>query len=94
MEDVRDYAFAPNYRGRRGLELTLAMETEREKRPSLLAVISTVFWSFLGIRRRAAHESETVQLSPVQILVAGVLGAVLLVVALVALVRVIVASAG
>ncbi len=70
------------------------MRAEREKKPSLLSIARTIFWSFLGIRRRAAHESETVRLSPVQILVAGVVSAVILVVILVALVKFIVASAG
>jgi predicted neutral ceramidase superfamily lipid hydrolase len=70
------------------------MEQERGKKPSLLAVAATIVWSFLGIRRRVAHESETVQLSPVRILAAGVIGAVIFVVVLVALVKFIVASAG
>ena len=69
------------------------MEEERRKRPSLLTVVKTILWSFLGIRRRAAHESETVQLSPVQILVAGVIGAAVFVMVLVALVKFIVANA-
>jgi len=70
------------------------MEEERRKQPSLLAIASTILWSFLGIRRRAAHESETVKLSPVQIVAAGVVGAGLLVFVLVMLVRFIVANAG
>jgi hypothetical protein len=70
------------------------MEEERRKRPSLLTVVKTVIWSFLGIRRRAEHESEAVQLSPLRIVVAGVVGAACLVGILVALVRFIVSSAG
>ena len=70
------------------------MEQEQRKRPPLLAVAKTILWSFLGIRRRSAHESETVQLSPAQILVAGVIGAAIFVVVLVTLVKFIVASAG
>lgn len=70
------------------------MEQDRRKRPSLLAVVKTVIWSFLGVRRRAEHESEAVQLTPLQIVVAGVIGAAFLVVILVALVRFIVSSAG
>jgi hypothetical protein len=70
------------------------MEDERIEKRSLFAVIGTIAWSFLGVRRRAAHESETVRLSPVQILAAGVIGAAIFVAVLVALVRFIVASAG
>jgi len=69
------------------------MEREPARRPSLLTVVKTIIWSFFGVRRRADHESETVHLSPVQILAAGVLGAAVFVVVLVALVRLIVASA-
>jgi hypothetical protein len=70
------------------------MEEQRRKKSSLFAVVGTIMWSFLGVRRRAAHESETVRLSLVQILAAGVIGAVIFVAVLVALVRFIVASAG
>jgi hypothetical protein len=68
------------------------MKPERGKRLSLLAVAGTIAWSFLGVRRRAAHESRAV--SPPQILAAGVIGAAIFVAVLVALARVIVASAG
>lgn len=93
-EHRHDYAFSCFTRGCRDAVSILTMETERGKQPSLFAIVSTILWSFLGIRRRAAHESQTVRLSPVQIVVAGVIGAALVVVALVVLVRVIVASAG
>jgi hypothetical protein len=69
------------------------MEEEPRKRQSLLTVVKTILWSFLGIRRRVAHESETVHLTLVQIVVAGVVGAAIFVVVLVTLVRFIVASA-
>ncbi len=68
------------------------MEEERRKRPSPFAVVGMIAWSFLGIRRRAAHALEAA--SPVQILAAGVIGAAIFVAVLVALVRFIVASAG
>jgi len=70
------------------------MEEEQSRKPSPFAVVGTIVWSFLGVRRRAAHESETVRLSPVQILAAGVIGAAIFVAVLVALVTFIVASAG
>ena len=70
------------------------MERERGKRPSLLSVVATIVWSFLGIRQRSAHESETVRLSPARILAAGVIGAAIFVAVLVALAKFIVASAG
>jgi hypothetical protein len=69
------------------------MGEEQRRKPSLLTVATTVIWSFFGVRRRAAHESETVHLSPVQVLVAGVIGAAVFVLVLVALVRFIVTNA-
>jgi hypothetical protein len=52
-----------------------------------------VFWSFLGIRKRAAHENDAVTISPVQAVVAGIIGAVILVLSLVMLVRVVMSQA-
>ena len=52
-----------------------------------LDVAKAVFWSFLGIRKRAAHEKDAVTLKPVQVIVAGLIGAVIFVVSLITLVR-------
>jgi hypothetical protein len=41
-----------------------------------------VFWSFLGIRRRSEYESDAVRLTPGQVIVMGLIGAVLFVLAL------------
>jgi len=54
---------------------------------SPLQVVKAVFWSFLGVRKRAAHESDVVQLKPAQVVVAGLIGAALFVTSLVLLVR-------
>ncbi len=61
---------------------------------SPLVVARTVLWSFLGIRRGAQHEAEMARLKPVHVVLAGVAGAAVLVLVLVALVRFVVASAG
>jgi hypothetical protein len=50
-------------------------------------VAKAVFWSFLGIRKRAAHEQDAVTIKPLQVIVAGVIGAVIFVLCLVMLVR-------
>jgi hypothetical protein len=54
---------------------------------SPVQVAKAVFWSFLGIRRRAAYEHDAVTLKPVQVIVAGIIGAVMLVLSLLALVQ-------
>ena len=52
-----------------------------------LDVARAVFWSFLGIRKRAAHEKDFVTLKPLQVVIAGIIGAVILVLSIVTLVR-------
>ncbi|BBP02860.1 hypothetical protein TPL01_14110 [Sulfuriferula plumbiphila] len=39
----------------------------------------TVFWSFLGIRRKSDYQSDVTHLKPVQVIVAGLIGVALLV---------------
>jgi hypothetical protein len=57
------------------------------RRATPLQVAKAVFWSFLGIRRRAAHEHDAVTITPVQAIIAGLIGALIFVLSLVALVR-------
>ena len=52
-----------------------------------LKVMSAVFWSFLGIRKKASGEQDQVTIKLVHVVIAGLLGAVLLVAILVTLVR-------
>jgi hypothetical protein len=52
-----------------------------------LTVAKAVFWSFLGIRKRAAHEADTVRISPKQVIIAGLIGAALFITTLLLLVR-------
>jgi hypothetical protein len=63
------------------------------KQASPLQVAKAVFWSFLGIRRRAAHESDVVKLKPAQVIVAGIIGAAIFVTVLILLVRFIISGA-
>ena len=63
------------------------------KSGSPLSVVKTVLAAFLGIRRRAGHESEAVKLTPVQIIVTGVIAAAVFVIGLILLVRFILSRA-
>jgi Protein of unknown function (DUF2970) len=60
-----------------------------EPSAGFLHVLAAVFSSFLGIRKKAAGERDMVTIKPVHVIVAGVLGAAILVAVLVALVSVI-----
>jgi len=66
---------------------------EAPKRAGPLAVAKAVFWSFLGIRRRAEHEADAVRLTPAQVIVAGLIGAALFVGTLVLIVRLVISQA-
>jgi Protein of unknown function (DUF2970) len=49
--------------------------------------MKAVAWSFFGIRKSAEYEKDVNQLNPVHVIVAGIIGAALFVVALVLLVH-------
>ena len=65
----------------------MAELNDNPRKAGPLDVAKAVFWSFLGIRKRAAHEKDFVTLKPVQVIVAGIIGALIFVVCLVTLVR-------
>ena len=62
------------------------------RNPSFMDTLRTVAWSFFGVRRSKDHEQQTAKLNPVHVIAAGVLGALLFVLALVLLVNWIVGS--
>jgi hypothetical protein len=66
---------------------------EAAERPmSFAQTVKAVAWSFLGIRRRAGYEQDVQKLNPVHVIVAGIIGAILFILALLALVRWVVGS--
>ncbi len=69
------------------------MPEPTQRKVSRLEVVKAVFWSFLGIRKRAAHESDLVRLRPAQVVIAGIVGALIFVLGLVMLARFIVSRA-
>ncbi len=60
---------------------------QARKKASLLQVAKAVFWSFLGIRKRRDYETDSVELKPQQVIVAGLIGAAVFVLGLILLVR-------
>jgi DUF2970 family protein len=70
------------------------MAEKRQKSASPFEVAKAVFWSFLGIRKRAAHESDIARIKPAQVIVAGIVGAVIFVTTLILIVRFVVSRAG
>jgi hypothetical protein len=53
---------------------------------SAFQVAKAVAWSFIGIRKRAGYEEDAAKITPVQLIVAGLVGAAIFVGSLVLLV--------
>jgi Protein of unknown function (DUF2970) len=73
------------------METAAVNEAPRKAGP--LQVAKAVFWSFFGIRRRAEHEADVGRLTPVQVIIAGLIGAALFVTTLVLIVRFVISQA-
>ncbi len=56
------------------------------RKGSFVQTARAVAWSFFGIRKGSEYEKDVDQLNPVHVVIAGVLGAAMFVLALVALV--------
>ena len=61
-------------------------ETPKQK-SSLLRTVKAVAWSFIGLRKGSEFEEDVKQLNPLHIVAVGIAGAVVLVLALVAVVH-------
>jgi hypothetical protein len=64
----------------------------RQRSGSLWQTVQAVAWSFFGVRRSADLERDVQKLNPVHVVIAGVLGALVFILALVVLVRWVVGS--
>lgn len=63
-----------------------------ERRAGIGETLRAVAWSFFGIRRSADHERDLQRLNPVNVIIAGIFGAAVFVIALVVLIRWILSS--
>ena len=64
------------------------------KHASLLQVASAVFWSFFGVRKGRHMQQDTVTIKPHHVIIVGLVSGLLFVLTLVAIVSVIVKTAG
>ena len=60
---------------------------ERPRKATAVEVAKAVFWSFFGVRKKVDYASDTASISPVQVVVAGVVGAAIFVATLVTIVK-------
>lgn len=63
--------------------------SQQGQKAGVAQVANAVFWSFFGIRKRSAHEKDAVTITLKQAVIAGIIGAAILVASLVFLVSVI-----
>jgi hypothetical protein len=60
----------------------------------LTDVFKAVLWSFFGVRKRARMQQDAVSIRPHQVIIVGLVVAALLVIGLLAVVRLVIRSAG
>ena len=70
-----------------------AMTEPELKTASPLQVAKAVFWTYFGVRRSAEHEKDLAQIKPMQVVIAGLIGAAIFVSSLVLLVKFIIGRA-
>ncbi|MEP6657331.1 MAG: DUF2970 domain-containing protein [Betaproteobacteria bacterium] len=66
---------------------------EPPRQATLRQIAAVVFWSFFGVRKGHAMQRDAVTIKPVQIIIAGVITAALIVAGLLLLVRFIISHA-
>ncbi|TFW08330.1 DUF2970 domain-containing protein [Oxalobacteraceae bacterium OM1] len=57
------------------------------RKASFGATLKAVFWSFFGVRKRSDYEKDAQQLNPVHVIIAGIIGAALFILALLFIVK-------
>ena len=67
---------------------------EASNAPGFLRVVLAVFWSFFGVRKGRDLLADGASIKPQHLIVAGLIGALLVIVSLLLLVRLIIKSAG
>jgi len=62
---------------------------DKARSPSFFKAIKAVLWSFIGIRRGSSHQTDMAELSPVHVVIAGVLCAAVFICLLILVVHVV-----
>ena len=63
-----------------------------QRKMSFGATVKAVLWSFFGVRKKSGFEEDTQNLNPLHVIIAGVIAAILFVLALLTLVKMVVAK--
>jgi len=62
-------------------------QTKKQENASTLQVIKAVLWSFIGVRGQKDYENDIAKIKPKQIIIAGIIGALLFIATLLTLVN-------
>lgn len=65
----------------------LMTEPQQPRKATPLQVVKAVLSAFIGIRKRVAHEHDAVTITPLQVIVVGIICAAIFVLSLITLVR-------
>jgi hypothetical protein len=69
-----------------------AIPESSSPRPTFLQIVAAVFWSFFGVRKKRKLDEDAAAIKPIHVVIAGLIGGLVFVLALILLVRVIVAG--
>lgn len=63
---------------------------DNARKPSFFKAIKAVLWAFIGIRKGSSHKADLAELSPLHVIVSGVLCAVVFIGILIFVVHVVI----
>ena len=72
--------------------MTTPLKAAAARKGSFVQTMKAVAWSFFGVRKSSAYERDLNQLNPVHVIIAGLIGAIVFIGALVVLVNWVIAS--
>ena len=68
------------------------LEKPRRRKASFPATMKAIFWSFFGVRKGEHSKQDEAELNPLHVVIGGLLGAGLLIVILLVIVKIVLAN--
>ncbi len=72
--------------------MTTPFKEVASRKGSFMQTMKAVAWSFFGVRKSTSYERDVSQLNPVHVIIAGLIAAIVFIIALVVLVNWVIAS--